>query len=75
VAGAALGARAGEAGVGGQQRLQQPAAQLGDRGADRQLGPLDARPAGQRRRRFGGQPLYLGGCLRREPRGEPIAEP
>ena len=40
-------ARPAVAGVGGQQRFQHRASQLHDRGADRQLGGLDARAAGQ----------------------------
>ena len=71
----ALRARAAVARVSGQQRLQQPAPQLGNRRPDRQFGLLGARPAGQRQRRRRDQPFYLGGCLRCEPGGELIAEP
>ena len=73
--GRAPGARPAVARVGGQQRFQHRASQLHDRGADRQLGRLDARAAGQGCRDAGGQLRYLGGRVRREPRGELTAEP
>jgi hypothetical protein len=68
----AIGPRAAVAGVGGQQRLQQRAAQPGQPGPQRQLCPLNARPGGQRPGRCPRQPLYLGGRLRRELLAEPF---
>ena len=62
---AAVDPRAAVAGVGGQQLLQQRAAQLRHRGADRQLHRLQARAErAQRGDGQRGQPLYLGRELR-----------
>jgi hypothetical protein len=60
-------------GVGGQQLLQQRRAQLGHRGADRQLhrlqvGSAPAQRVGSQRR----QPVYLGGELRHDLLAEPL---
>jgi hypothetical protein len=71
VPGPALGPPARITGVGGQQRLQQPASELGQPLPQRQLRPLDARPGRQRPGDPGGQPPYLGRRLR----GQLIAEP
>ena len=70
--GPAVDPRPAVPGVGGQQLLQQRRAQLGHRGADRQLHRGQARTRGaQRGGRERGQPLYLGGELRRDLRVEP----
>ena len=68
---AAVDPRPAVPGVGGQQALQQLGAELGHRGADRQLHRRHARPGAQRVRGQRGQPLYLG----RERRGDLVAEP
>ena len=70
--GPAGGARAAEPGIGGQQRLQQAAAQLGQPRADGQFRRLQSLPGGQRPGHRGGQPGYLGGRLRRELIAEPL---
>jgi hypothetical protein len=71
VPGRADGPRAPEPRIGGQQRLQQATAKLGQPGADGQFRRLQPPAGGQRRRHRGGQLAYLGGRLR----GERVAEP
>ncbi|VBA45418.1 hypothetical protein LAUMK13_05462 [Mycobacterium innocens] len=59
-------------GVGGQQLLQQRGAKLGHRGADRQLHRGQARARAQCVGGDRGQPVYLGGDLRRDLLAEPL---
>ena len=76
MAGAAVDVLAAVPGVGGQQPLQQLGAQVGHRGADRQLHGLQAvaggvQPLGRQR----GQPFYLGRELGRDLLAEPLFHP
>ena len=68
---AAVDSRAAVPGVGGQQLAQQRGAQLGHRGADRQLHRLQARAGPQRGGSQRSEPVYLSGELRRDLRAEP----
>ena len=74
VPGAAVKPGPGIAGVGGQQVLQHRCAQPQQARADRPLSGLQPGAAGHRSGRRAGQPGYLCGGLRREPRGERLAE-
>jgi hypothetical protein len=75
VAGPAVHPRAAVAGVPPEQVFQQPAAQPGHRGPDRQLHRVQAAAGSQRARRQAGQAPYLGGDLRRERLAEPPLSP
>jgi hypothetical protein len=68
---AAGGARSPVAAIGSQQRLQQPAPELGQPRPQRQLHRLQASPVRQRGGHRRGQPPYLGGRVG----GERLAEP
>ena len=59
-------------GVGRQQLLQQTSAELGHRGAHGQFHRGQARARAQRVGHDCGQPVYLGGDLRRDLLGEPL---
>ena len=61
--------------VGGQQRLQQSRAELGQPGAQRDLGGLQAPAAGQAAGGRCGQPCYLPGGVGGESRLDLRAEP
>ncbi len=75
VASPAAHPRATVATVQPQQVFQQPRAQPGHGGADRQLHRLQATTGPQRPRCQRGQPLYFGGGIRRERRAELGEEP